>query len=455
MQVWVPLEAGKWPSGLSLHVQHASTLPSVSLLSIAPEVKVMYALNSDSVLALLGAESLQCDGFKLFFCAKTDGEYRMEVDSDFNAHSYVTACGKNVYAGRFVFVTRHSCSPVQYHTNIISIQFINVFTGHAITFKVTPQGCFSVWWGAQEYGKVQTVDNSMVGKNSQQEDTTLTVSAKETKIQSHQGYLRLHKEGYGDRHSHSELVKVADIKNSEHSVSGPSQSQSQLLRVACIGDSLTWGYGASSQQHNYPSVLASLLGKDKAFVYNFGEDGATGQHFVPSSSLTPYSRTEFYHASLSFGPDVVIIMLGLNDAKNAEWSDAVYQKDMQELVGIYQVLKLCLFVVIVVVICTYFDMQGLSSQPHVYLVIPPCVVPTEQVEKEGIDPHVLRFHIPKILKTVSMRTNSSLIGRKNTNFTIISFHCHNCCLILIGAAIHTMYCLCVCLFVCLMHSVVL
>ena len=57
---------------------------------------------------------------------------------------------------------------------------------------------------------------------------------------------------------------------------GSDKAGSDKVRIACVGDSITWGYGASTPSHSYPSVLGNLLG-DKYLVRNFGVDGVTAQ----------------------------------------------------------------------------------------------------------------------------------------------------------------------------------
>ncbi|MCL2684876.1 MAG: GDSL-type esterase/lipase family protein [Candidatus Bathyarchaeota archaeon] len=74
------------------------------------------------------------------------------------------------------------------------------------------------------------------------------------------------------------------------------------IRVACIGDSIT-EYGG------YPNKLQALLGSNY-IVENFGVSGAT----LTTNSTLPYiSRPQFQDA-LKYQPDIVIIMLGTNEA---------------------------------------------------------------------------------------------------------------------------------------------
>lgn len=83
------------------------------------------------------------------------------------------------------------------------------------------------------------------------------------------------------------------------------------IRVACVGDSLTYGYGISHwTKNNYPVQLGNLLGDDYC-VNNFGYSG----HTVSSKGDRPYINTKLYNKSLAFAPNIVVIMLGSNDAK--------------------------------------------------------------------------------------------------------------------------------------------
>ena len=89
----------------------------------------------------------------------------------------------------------------------------------------------------------------------------------------------------------------------------PATEDNQTL-VACVGDSITAGYRASSSAHSYPSVLASLLGEGYK-VTNLGEGGAT----VQVGADSPYWLRAGFRALSAAKWDVIILMLGTNDAK--------------------------------------------------------------------------------------------------------------------------------------------
>ncbi len=86
-------------------------------------------------------------------------------------------------------------------------------------------------------------------------------------------------------------------------------------RISCCGDSITYGLMATSEEKSYPSVLQKLLGEGYE-VLNFGRSGATviDDFDVVPDRYSPYDKTDEYKKSLESFPDIVILMLGMNDA---------------------------------------------------------------------------------------------------------------------------------------------
>ena len=87
------------------------------------------------------------------------------------------------------------------------------------------------------------------------------------------------------------------------------------IRVACIGNSVTYGYGHHNPKAtSYPTRLGQMLGSDYE-VRNFGHSGAT----LLNHGHRPYTQQQAFHDALAFVPDKAIIHLGLNDTDPRNW----------------------------------------------------------------------------------------------------------------------------------------
>jgi lysophospholipase L1-like esterase len=87
------------------------------------------------------------------------------------------------------------------------------------------------------------------------------------------------------------------------------------VKIACIGDSITYGSGLSDREtQSYPAVLGSLLGDDFE-VRNYGVSGTT----MLRQGDYPYWNASAFTDSTDWNPDIVIIMLGTNDSKPQNW----------------------------------------------------------------------------------------------------------------------------------------
>ncbi len=89
----------------------------------------------------------------------------------------------------------------------------------------------------------------------------------------------------------------------------------EKIRVACIGNSVTYGYGHENPaETSYPAQLGKMLG-DSYTVGNFGKSGAT----LLNNGHRPYTKQKEYTDALAFAPDIAIIHLGLNDTDPRNW----------------------------------------------------------------------------------------------------------------------------------------
>ena len=134
-------------------------------------------------------------------------------------------------------------------------------------------------------------------------------------------------------------VSCGQFKNDRVSEPAP-------IRVACIGDSITFGANIQNRAHDsYPADLQRMLGK-RYEVENFGVSGA---NLIKKGDKPYWQESEFLVAT-TFAPDIVIILLGTNDTKPQNWQyKSEFSADFQGLIGHF---------------------AALSSKPKIWICIP-------------------------------------------------------------------------------------
>jgi acyl-CoA thioesterase I len=138
------------------------------------------------------------------------------------------------------------------------------------------------------------------------------------------------------------------------------------VRIAAVGDSNTFGSGAGDLQatRSYPAQLQEQLG-ERYEIGNFGHSGAT----LLSTGALPYAEQEEYNSSLEFQPDIILIMLGTNDAAMPELDAERFEAELTELIVSY---------------------RELQSRPDVFLLTPPTAyLPQEEKIIQTVIPSLL------------------------------------------------------------------
>mgnify|MGYP000792802605 CR=1 FL=1 len=115
-----------------------------------------------------------------------------------------------------------------------------------------------------------------------------------------------------------------------------------VVKIACIGASTVRGAGAADGT-SWPSDLQLLLG-GLCEVRNFGVDSRTvlrdGTEWndTERKQKLAYTLTPEYRSSLEYDADIVLIMLGVNDAKPINWRDGnnTFEEDYEALVNSYR-----------------------------------------------------------------------------------------------------------------------
>ncbi len=118
---------------------------------------------------------------------------------------------------------------------------------------------------------------------------------------------------------------------------------SAAIKVACIGDSITYGYLLPDRVNTcYPAQLQKLLG-DEYEVRNFGNSGrGIYLHSWRGKERRGYRYMKEHQAALAFEPDIVICNLGINDngeyIKHERTNPGAWKADYLKLLADYQAL---------------------------------------------------------------------------------------------------------------------
>ena len=94
-----------------------------------------------------------------------------------------------------------------------------------------------------------------------------------------------------------------------------SATARKVVRVACVGNSITYGTGIANREHDaYPAQLQRMLGKDYV-VGNFGKPGAT----LLRHGHRPYFQQTEFRDAMQFKGEIAVIHLGINDTDPRNW----------------------------------------------------------------------------------------------------------------------------------------
>lgn len=98
-------------------------------------------------------------------------------------------------------------------------------------------------------------------------------------------------------------------------VLGAARVNAQSVKIACIGNSVTYGYGHKNPARtSYPAQLQKMLGSGYE-VKNFGVSGST----LLKNGHRPYYQQTAFTDMLACAPDIAVIHLGLNDTDPRNW----------------------------------------------------------------------------------------------------------------------------------------
>mmetsp|Transcript_19655 Transcript_19655/g.45808 ORF Transcript_19655/g.45808 Transcript_19655/m.45808 type:complete len:409 (-) Transcript_19655:86-1312(-) len=160
------------------------------------------------------------------------------------------------------------------------------------------------------------------------------------------------------------------------SSSAPSKCRADdIITVACVGDSLTY-------EGVYPNFLQEMLSarlpSKKWRIVNCGAFGTTAQPFIP------YTGTNAFQKALSSSADIVVLLLGTNDAQSGLiWKEQDYEAALH---GIAKRL----------------ETEMVGSAPKVILTVPPPLYPGKDWSPR-FKPEVVNSALPRLVKNLGLK----------------------------------------------------
>ena len=161
-----------------------------------------------------------------------------------------------------------------------------------------------------------------------------------------------------------------------------------MIRVACIGDSITWGFTLLNPwRQSYPAQLQEKLGPEYE-VRNFGYNDASARF----DADTPYVSKKVYRESLEWGPDIVLLMLGTNDTKTRNWDPEVFRRDYRWIVESY---------------------LALPSGPRVVLIAPIRIFPVMGKPLLGVYPETMEEGVRPAIREIASGMGLELVDLRD------------------------------------------
>ncbi len=160
----------------------------------------------------------------------------------------------------------------------------------------------------------------------------------------------------------------------------------QPIRVACVGDSITYGAGIMKRKENsYPAQLGKMLGPTYT-VHNFGVNSAT----LLKLGNKPYWHQKAFRSATKLNPQIVIIKLGSNDVKPRNWKHSkTFEADLKSMILHFQNLPSKPRVILGKPTFVAKDRWGITEQ----VVLHECIPIIEKVAK-NLKLQLLDFHTP-------------------------------------------------------------
>lgn len=261
-------------------------------------------------------EGISAYGQSLTLNYYTDFRVYFLLDGSHSINEYVFKDGDKILSAR-----RHN--DTTYYVTISNLAAPDLATKHDITVTLANEGELCVSVSAMSYA------NLII--NDPNEDANL-IKAMKAMYKYNQSATALKNDAV------SKVSSLDDI----------TPYNGQKVKIAFIGDSITYGYKASDPSiKSYPAAFNTLF-NERYEVGNYGVSAAytiaadSPYNYRASTPKLSYKNTKRYEPSIDFDPDVVLIMLGTNDIRSllsyGENGVEAYKNALKDLVRDYQAL---------------------------------------------------------------------------------------------------------------------
>ncbi len=120
-----------------------------------------------------------------------------------------------------------------------------------------------------------------------------------------------------------------------------SNAQDFKVKIACIGNSITYGARLEKPaRDSYPTQLSNMLSEiygDTCIVNNYG---VSGRNMLKNAPKPIWNEPQFAEA-LRWTPDICIILLGTNDSRPGLWADYgdEFKKDYLAMIDTFKTIN--------------------------------------------------------------------------------------------------------------------
>ena len=123
-------------------------------------------------------------------------------------------------------------------------------------------------------------------------------------------------------------------------------------------------------------------------VRNFGYNDASARF----DADTPYVNKRVYRESLSWNPDIVLLMLGTNDTKTRNWDPEIFRRDYRRIIESY---------------------RALPSAPRVILIAPIRIFLIFGKPLLGLHPDTMEEGVRPVIRETALETGLELVDLKD------------------------------------------